>query len=128
MIKIPLRKLKEFLTYIPDTGLFIWNVSRGKAKKGNIAGVMCKDRGYIRIQVDGILYHGHRLAWYFIHGSIPQGEIDHINGVKTDNRIENLRPVDRAINNQNKAIGCNNTSGCVGVTWDKKSKKWKAWL
>lgn len=95
--------LKERLTYNPQTGVFIWNSSniKGHVKKGKIAG--SKDsRGYIKIQIDRKDYTAHRLAWLYEYGEWPKYTIDHINRIKYDNSINNLRDVTQAENNKNQ--------------------------
>ena len=72
--------------------------------------------GHIAIRRDGRTRYLHRLVWEHFNGPIPTDkQIDHINGVRTDNRIENLRIVSPVENNRNLARYCNNTSGAVGV-------------
>jgi hypothetical protein len=68
----------------------------------------------------------HRAAWCLYHGEWPAGVIDHINGDKTDNRIENLRCVTPSINSRNMKKFKHNTSGIAGVCWHKASNKWRA--
>ena len=68
----------------------------------------------------------HRLAWLIHSGAMPDAEIDHINGIKSDNRISNLRCVTHEENSRNKAKYSNNTSGVSGVTWDSREGKWRA--
>jgi hypothetical protein len=58
--------------------------------------------GYLDIMIDGKSYRLHRLAWLYMHGKWPKGYIDHINGIKDDNRICNLRDVTNSINQQNR--------------------------
>ena len=67
----------------------------------------------------------HRIAWALTHGEWPH-EIDHINGVTTDNRIKNLRKADRVLQSQNIAIGKNNKTGVIGVCPCKQTGKYKA--
>lgn len=83
-------KYTELISYNPADGLFTWSVSRGKAKKGDIAGRLTDD-GYIRIGLYGRQYSAHRLAWEISTGVAPREEIEHINGNRSDNRIANLR-------------------------------------
>lgn len=118
-------RLDEMLTYQPETGEFIWNAARGRQPKGSIAG--CDShRGYLKCRVDGKEYYLHRLAWLHHHGSFPSMDIDHINGDRTDNRIENLRAVSRQQNHQNRGITSLNRSGFVGVFWNTARGKWTA--
>lgn len=117
-------RLKELLEYDPGTGVFTWRVDRGSAKTNSVAG--CGDGyGYLRIRVDGRAYKAHRLAWLYVHGEFPPDQLDHVNRVRTDNRISNLRPATHAENKQNYSKRRNNTSGVTGVYWHKRSGKWR---
>ena len=119
-------ELKEILHYDQDTGNFIWLVSLStKTKVGSIAGSN-KD-GYKRVMINNKRYYLHRLAWLYVNGSYPKKFIDHINGNKGDNRICNLRDVSHSGNMQNRRLTSkNNTSGYLGVCWEKSHKKWRA--
>ncbi len=79
--------------------------------------------GYRHVTWMGKIHKVHRLIFLLEHGYLPK-EIDHINGDRQDNRIENLREVSRSENQFNKAICSNNTSGFRGVNWHKHSKSW----
>ena len=94
-------ELREQLDYDPETGVFTWRVAKSnRVKVGGIAGSYDRD-GYIRIQVRGRLCGAHRLAWLYVHGAWPLEQIDHINGVRDDNRIANLRDATNTDNCRN---------------------------
>jgi len=112
-------KLKEILSYDPETGIFVW------IKRGKVAGSL-NSKGYIHLRVDKKSYQVHRLAWLYTYGYFPEHDIDHLNGIRNDNRVENLREVSRACNLQNQKINSKNTSGFPGVCWHKQLKKWMA--
>ncbi len=121
--------LKDALEYSPDTGQFIWRAGRGRAKKGDQAGCLAKNRrGYswVQIRIFGHLHSAHRLAWLYHFGEFPQGEIDHVNQDATDNRIENLKVVDHQGNALNQPMKASNTSGVTGVYWEERTGKWRA--
>jgi len=108
-------RLRSLLAYDPETGAFAWKVGRGNGlKPGDRAGRI--GQGYCLIRVDGNGYLAHRLAWLYIHGAWPAGEIDHINGNKLDNRISNLRDVPHRMNAENKRKArADNQTGFLGV-------------
>lgn len=117
------QKLQEKFDY--KNGILIWKVNQRNNKlTGKTAGTL-NDEGYINIKVDGKLYKGHRLIWIYHNGDIPyKMEIDHINGVKNDNRIENLRLATHGQNQQNASMQANNTTGAKGV--NKEGDKYRA--
>lgn len=118
-------RLRELLHYDPETGVFTWRVSgRGPAKAGSIAGTI-KPKGYRVIWIGGN-YKAHRLAWLYVHGHWPKDQIDHINHVKDDNRIANLREVTNGQNMQNRTHQRNSPSGFKGVLGRTKSGRWPA--
>jgi hypothetical protein len=117
-------RLREVLDYDPETGIFTWRVSRGKAKAGNQAGRVNQTTGYIEIGLDGVLVGAHILAWLYVHGEWPPSLIDHRNRIRTDNRLSNLRFATYSLNRFNAKINANNTSGQTGVIWHSKSKCW----
>lgn len=85
-------------------------------------------KGYRKISWKGKKYLAHRLVWYAEHGYFPNCQIDHINRIKDDNRIENLRLATNAQNHRNKSIQRNNTSGKAGVHWYASREKWMAYI
>ena len=120
------QELRERLGYDSETGVFIWLTKVAKRVSiGDVAGSRDTD-GYIRIKINGKKYSAHRLAWFHVHGYFPEHEIDHMNGVRDDNRLNNLREVTRVCNMQNKKKYTNNASGFNGVNWDKGANRWRA--
>ena len=118
--------LREVLEYNQDTGIFTWKISRYKNKIGTIAGSFSSQK-YWRIKIKGEECLAHRLAWLYVHGEMPNDEIDHINGIRHDNRICNLRCATTQENQQNiKKPNAKNKSGFVGVHWCKTYQKWVA--
>jgi hypothetical protein len=113
--------LIKTLDYDGATGVFIWkhveggNPSRNTIWAGKVAGSVTR-RGYAVITLDGDTYLAHQLAWFYSHGAWPVREIDHINGVRNDNRLSNLRDISKADNLQNqRSAHKQNKSGLLGV-------------
>jgi hypothetical protein len=120
-------ELKRLYTYNPETGEFIRNLQRGKYMPGEIAN-HTNHHGYIIIGHRQKKYQAHRLAWLYMTGGWPDGEIDHINHIRTDNRWCNLRVVTNQQNRKNASIPKDNKSGAIGVIWHKANKKWLAYI
>lgn len=112
-------EVRHLFIYRSEDGALIRRVKRGKHQPGTVAGTPhCG--GYIQIHIQGRLYLAHRLVWLHVHGEWPINQIDHINGNKTDNRIENLRDVAPGINTENmRRPRSDNTSGYLGVSKEK---------
>ena len=99
----PLKDSQEFLAYDPDTGIFTWAKDKGKMKAGAIAGNSTGSSGYWKIRFNKQNYLAHRLAYYFMTGDDPSSmDVDHINGVRQDNRWCNLRLLNRSDNVANR--------------------------
>jgi len=119
-------RLKELLHYDPDTGIFTWIKATGpRCKIGNVAGSI-QTFGYRQIKLNTINYCAHKLAWFYFYGELHNGEFDHINRIKDDNRIVNLRKATRSNNTQNVPIRKDNKSGYKGVSWNGYKKRWIA--
>lgn len=124
--RFTLDELRASIAYDPDTGVFTRKVGYGRSKAGTVLGTKAST-GYLTICFKGQIFTAHRLAWFYVHGVMPSSPVDHINGNRTDNRIENLRSGSFASNNQNRLKPQrNNTSGFLGVGWNKQNKRWKA--
>lgn len=94
--------MRDLLNYDPESGVFTWRVARTTwINPGRVAGSLNAE-GYRYIKVDGKNYKANRLAWFFVHGVWPDGQVDHINGDKADDRIANLRVCTNAENSQNR--------------------------
>lgn len=119
--------IRALLDYDPVTGNFKWRVPRGGLPAGAPAGgTHCQ--GYVAIQFCGKPRLAHRLAWLHFYGEWPSGNLDHINRNKKDNRIDNLRIVTQSQNMQNTGLQQNNTSGFRGVSLNKPTGRWKAYI
>jgi hypothetical protein len=116
------KELKEILNYNSESGIFTWKniVKPARKKVGDVAGGLCL--GYVVIGINGKIYRAHRLAWLYIYGKWPNDQIDHVNGIKNDNRLCNLRECNQSKNNYNRKMQKNNTSGIKGVC--KHKDKW----
>jgi hypothetical protein len=118
----------EMIDYKTAHTLFHYDNDSGvlyrKYKKKICAVTTTTHKGYITTMVGGRNYRVHRLVWLMVYGEFPANQIDHINGIKSDNRIQNLRDVDNKENHKNMKQFSNNSSGHVGVTWDSKRNKW----
>jgi len=116
--------IKKYLRYDAETGKIFWKIHKGASKAGNEAG--WDDGFYHRITINRKTCHAHRIAWLLTYGSWPVEQIDHINGNTKDNRLANLRNVSNRENSRNKKIYKNNTSGTLGVSFDKSKQGYVA--
>jgi len=113
------------LDYNLETGDFVWIKQNSPvAQVGALAGSVNKLKGYRFIGVNKKKYLAHRLAWLYVYGEWPENQIDHINHIKTDNRISNLRDVTNEINQKNSYLNENSSSGINGVCWNKRKGRW----
>lgn len=115
MRTIDLELLKSVVSYDAETGVFKWLKRMGPRKAGTVAGTLT-GQNRITICIRRQNHSAHRLAWLYVYGDMPKGDIDHLNGDSSDNRICNLRDVPHGTNleNQRRPHICN-TSGKLGV-------------
>lgn len=118
--------VRSILGYNPETGDLVWKVAKGRrVRSGDVAGHL-NGNGYVYVRVDGAHYLSHRLVWLIHYDRWPKDQIDHINGDRADNRVENLREATNAENHQNKSSCANSSSSFVGVHWEPRCGTWQA--
>ena len=103
-------------------GLLFWKSKRNGIKPNKQAGWL-SENGYWCIKVNKQIFRRHRIVFAMHHGFMPEF-IDHINGIKNDDKIENLREATKTQNQYNTKLRKNNTSGVKGITWHKRIEKW----
>jgi hypothetical protein len=120
-------RLRALLSYDARTGVLTRIVrTSNRCRVGDTAGSLTF-YGYLSVCVDGKDHFAHRLAWLYMTGEWPRGNIDHIDGDKTNNRWSNLRDVDQAVNMQNlRAAHKDSTTGLLGVSYCKERRRWYA--
>lgn len=120
---------EDLLTYNPNTGELHWKVRTSqRTPAGAIAGSIDR-RGYRVFTYKGNQYKAHRVIWEMFRGPIKsKGVIDHTDGDTANNRISNLRLVNASVNGKNCRRYSNNTSGAVGVHWNKAKRLWEAYI
>lgn len=120
--------LKKYLDYNPDTGIFRWKIRTNyKVPVGSVAGSL-NQTGYRQIFFRKKLTLASHLAWLYTYGAWPKKLLDHVNGNRDDNRINNLREATRSQNKANSKLAKNNTSGFKGVYRSKNNKSWIAMI
>lgn len=116
MKELTAERVRELLIYDPDTGIFRWRISGHGVKVGDIAGRI-NLHGYRQISIDHRYRRAARLAWLYVYGCWPSGQIDHKNTMRDDDRLVNLRDATLAVNAQNqRRAQRNNKTGMLGVS------------
>ena len=122
----------SLINYNKDTGEFTWKERQNSAwwnsrYAGKAALTATARNGYKVGSINDKTCYAHRVAWEFVYGPIPEGkDIDHVNGNKSDNRIENLRVASRSQNMANCVSRKGSTSKYIGVSWSTREKRWVA--
>lgn len=132
--KLTQERLKELVSYDPETGKFTWirreghsaSVRRWNARWAGREAGSHHCRGYMRICIDSVDYKAHHLVWLYVYGTFPSCIIDHENRDASDNRIANLRLATASQNGANKGVSRANRSGAKGVCWHATLRKWQA--
>ncbi len=114
-------RLREVLSYDPETGVFTALIDRGPVKAGDRVGGPTV-AGYTQLTIDGVFYLGHVLAWFYMTKQWPKNKIDHRNNTPGDDWFENLREATDSENNFNRRIQRNNKCGYKGVSFFKGDK------
>jgi hypothetical protein len=115
--------LMKKVHYCPNSGELTRISSYYKSKIGSIAGSTMAN-GYRYIQIGKKNYRAHRIVWLYVYGHFPTSHIDHINGDRADNRIENLREASNSENMMNQGVSARNKSGYLGITWSQIRNRW----
>lgn len=121
----PIERVRQILEYEPVTGRLLWRVTSGRAIAGREAGNFDKTIGYRRVPIDGKSILAHHVVWGIVKGVWP-AQLDHTDGDKANNRIENLRESDQRQNLANIGRPRHNTSGKKGVSFHKATGMWQA--
>jgi hypothetical protein len=116
-----IEEIDKRLQYNPESGLFVW---RDGKRKGQQAGSV-NSHGYLYLKINKKIYKCHRIAFLLTYGKWPE-LVDHINGIRSDNRISNLREASSSQNRMNAKTRRDNTSGHPGVKWHSELQKWRA--
>lgn len=120
---ITAKEIKDNFQYDPNSGQVFRLYPSGRCRTVGYVG----DYGYIRVNYNDTQVAAHRIAWVLHNGSLPSGVIDHINGIKSDNRICNLRDVTDQVNGENRRHAYSSSKTQVlGVSWHKAMGKFRA--
>lgn len=122
------RQIRELFDYDESTGHLIWKQKRVgvRVRDGKLIAGCRRPDGYIVVRIDGKAILAHRVVWAWVHGEWPSGDIDHINMVKSDNRLQNLRAATRSENFGNLTARKHNRVGVKNVFKAKTEGKWIA--
>ena len=128
--------LRSRVNYDPLTGIFTWrersdieNLRVRRSWNGKHVGCVVGNpdgQGYLQTSIDGRRYRLHQLAWLYATGEWPPETVDHKNGKRDDNRLDNLRLATNQQNQSNRGANHNSRSGRKGVSYDEKRGKWSA--
>lgn len=126
-MNITQHELKRLVSFDLLTGRFTLKVKSQKRGIGDFADAVNKPHGYSILTLPGYgQVRAHRAAFLYVLGSWPEEEVDHINGIRDDNRWINLRPASPKVNRRNTGLRKDNQSGEVGVGFHRKRNQWRA--
>lgn len=124
---ITFKEVREWFSYTSESGEFIWKKSKGRILAGAVAGNL-NCNSYRTVMYNGKNYLVHRLIWLYTYGYLPETSIDHINHIRGDNRVINLRLASKGDNSRNMSKFKTNTSGITGVYWCKNRSRWASFI
>lgn len=116
--------IADAVEYNPSTGIFTRKITTSRSAAGDKTGTIAKN-GYVVLRINKKLHYAHRLAFLMVTGSWPDSQVDHINGMRSDNRFENLRLCNQSENMQNQRRAKNGSeSGILGAHFDRSTGRW----
>ncbi len=120
--EITAERVRELFHYNPETGV-LWRKLPSLSLQ-----ITSLSAGYVQVRVRGVNYRAHRIIWLWLNGVWPSLHIDHVNGIRSDNRPSNLREVTQSTNLQNlKSAHADNQSGHLGVVHNPtRGNPWRA--
>lgn len=121
-------EVSYILLYDKETGKLFWKVRRGGRALAGQEATSISTRGYAQVGINNTCYQAHRLAWLLTYKCWPKSGLDHINWIKTDNRICNLREVSQQENMHNKSLYKNSKTGLTGVNWSEMKSTYQVRL
>jgi hypothetical protein len=128
MIPLDQETVKKLFYYDAENGMLLWRNGNGRNVKAWQQAKSVNGQGYYIVKINRSNYRVHRLIWLYVYGHFPAEDIDHKNRIRNDNRLCNLRAVNRTDNCQNISLPKHNKSGHIGVSWDKSQKKWSVFV
>jgi hypothetical protein len=120
--------VKKIFHYDAESGMLLWRNGNGRNVKPWQQANSLNSSGYYAIKIQNKSYRVHRLIWLYVNGKFPDGDIDHKNRIRNDNRLCNLRDVSRTDNAQNISLPKHNKSGHIGVSWIKSHNCWTVYV
>lgn len=124
--KPTLEQASRYYRYEPDSGQLLFVIDGHRRRRTGEPAGWTNQNGYVLVRIEGHAFRAHRVAWLLQTGEWPTLDVDHINGVRTDNRWCNLRAATRSQNLQNMGRRRDNLSGVKGVGYDRAKRRWRA--
>jgi len=121
--------IRKLFSYDCESGILFWKVKLNRSIRiGAKAGTINKYNKYLIVTIDKKKYMAHRIIWAYVYGFWPKNHIDHINHIRSDNKLLNLREATSQENSRNASIRKDNTSGIAGVNLVKPTNKWGVFI